>query len=61
MIDDAFYEDVFEKGIPFKVRRTNMLRNMTMSHPDAEDTEEVKESMLNINRTMDIPDEMLQR
>ena len=61
MIDDAFYEEVFEKGIPFKVRRTNVLRNMTMSHPDAEDTEEVKESMLNINRTMDIPDEMLQR
>ena len=59
MIDDAFYEEVFEKGIPFQIRRTNVLKNMTMSHPEAEDTEEVKETQLHINRTMDIPDEML--
>ena len=52
MIEDAFYQEVHEQGIPFQVRRTNLLRDMTLEK-DGEP--------LHANRTLDVADEILAR
>jgi hypothetical protein len=51
-ISDAFYSQEFELGIPFYARRTNLLRDMKVSK-DKEPT------VININKTINIPDEMM--
>jgi hypothetical protein len=49
---------VIEGGIPFKLRRLNLLEDVPMVNNDNEET---KASDFNMNRTKDIPDEMLMR
>ena len=55
IIGDAFYTQEFEEGIPFYARRTNVLRDMKVQKKDGEAT------VINVNKTINIPDEMLQR
>ena len=52
LIEDSFYTQDFEDGIPFYSRRTNLLRDMKVTKEDA---------IINVNKTVNIPDEMLQR
>ena len=44
LIDDAFYAEEWDGGLPFYVRRTNLLRDFSGS------------SDLNHNRTKNVPD-----
>lgn len=53
LIGDAFYELKFEKGIPFYIRQTNLLRDQSMLRKDAHG----KEVPVNINRFLNIADE----
>lgn len=46
MIDDTFYLEEWERGIPFYVRRTDVLRDFSESNTRG----------LNQNRTLNIPD-----
>ena len=55
LINDAYYEQVYEGGIPFYLRRTNVLRDMSIPKKGKEDEK------FTINKTMNIPDEMLLR
>ena len=50
LIEDTFYTQDYEDGIPFYSRRTNLLRDMKVSKEDA---------IINVNKTLNIPDEML--
>lgn len=50
LVTDSFYELTYESGIPFQVRKTNTLKDMTFSkkikveaEPKEEGKEEVKE------------------
>lgn len=60
LIDDAFYEEYVEKGILFKVRRTNVLRDMPVVKKIEQDDDD-KKVKLNINKTLNVPDEELKR
>ena len=53
LIEDAFYERVHENGIPFYVRKTDVLRDMKILKSD--------DVAVNVNKTMQIVDEMLLR
>mmetsp|Transcript_15670 Transcript_15670/g.24025 ORF Transcript_15670/g.24025 Transcript_15670/m.24025 type:complete len:141 (-) Transcript_15670:1199-1621(-) len=57
LLDDCFYEEIFEKGIPFKLRRSNFLRDLSVDKEN--DDGEVKK--IHINKTMNVIDELLQR
>ncbi len=57
LLDDCFYEEVYEKGIPFKLRRSNFLRDMTVQ----KETEDGEPKTIHINKTMNVVDEILQR
>lgn len=46
LIDDAFYAEEYDGGVPFYVRRTNLLRDFS----------DQSERKLNQNRTKNIPD-----
>ena len=60
LIDDCYYEEYIEKGVPFQVRKSNFLRDMPVSKKVEKDEEEkTGEIVLNINRTLTIPDEEL--
>jgi predicted nuclease of restriction endonuclease-like RecB superfamily len=52
LIEDTFYSQDVEEGIPFYSRRTNLLRDMKVMKDD---------TVINVNKTINIPDEMLQR
>ena len=52
LIEDTFYSQDVEEGIPFYSRRTNLLRDMKVMKDD---------TVINVNKTVNIPDEMLQR
>jgi len=52
---DDFYELKFEKGIPFYVRKTNLLRDEGMVKKDAQG----EIVSLNLNRTLNVVDEQL--
>jgi predicted nuclease of restriction endonuclease-like RecB superfamily len=54
LIGDSFYSQEFEEGIPFYARRTNVLRDMKVK-------KEKEATVININKTINIPDEMMQR
>ena len=56
LLGDSFYQQVFEKGIPFYLRKTNFLRDMKTFKPEGDD-EEVRE--LKLNKTMNSIDELL--
>ena len=60
LIDDAFYEEIHEDGIPFRVRKTNLLRDVKVEKKLA-DSKAEKGEHLQINKTLDIPDDVLQR
>ena len=61
-IDDCFYEEHVEKGMPFQVRRSNFLRDVPMKKKaEKEEEEKEGEMTLNINRTMTVPDEDLRQ
>lgn len=54
LLTDAFYHQTHEAGIPFYLRKTNVLRDM----PCETKNQESKESeVLNTNKTINIPDE----
>ena len=53
IIGDAFYEQVFEQGIPFYERRTNLLRDMKVTKGKEADA-----AVININKTINIPDDV---
>lgn len=55
-ITDAFYDQFTEKGIPFYLRKMNLLRDMP-SYKKNQD-ESIK---INSNKTLNIPDELLER
>jgi hypothetical protein len=62
LIEDCFYEEYIEKGVPFQVRRSNFFRDMPIAKKVEKDEEEkTGEATLNINRTMTIPDEELRK
>jgi hypothetical protein len=50
LIEDTFYTQDCEDGIPFYSRRTNLLRDMKVLK---------EETKINVNKTLNIPDEML--
>jgi len=53
LIEDSFYERVYENGIPFYLRKTDMLRDMKIMKSD--------DVPVNVNKTMQVIDEMLLR
>ena len=54
LIGDCFYEQVYEQGIPFYVRTTNLLREEKAFKKNKEgDTNE----LMHVNRTINVPDE----
>lgn len=53
LIEDSFYERVHESGIPFYLRKTDMLRDMKIMKSD--------DVPVNVNKTMHVIDEMLLR
>ena len=55
LISDSFYDLKFEKGIPFYIRKTNILRDTPIFKKNLED-EEFQVS-LKINRTFNVPDD----
>mmetsp|Transcript_1986 Transcript_1986/g.3492 ORF Transcript_1986/g.3492 Transcript_1986/m.3492 type:complete len:288 (+) Transcript_1986:10-873(+) len=61
LIVDSFYEEVFEKGVPFQVRRTDLLRDMRVKRKVEKEDGEEQEVLLNINKTMNSPDDQLER
>ena len=62
MIDDCFYEESVEKGVPFQVRRSNFLRDMPVKKkPEKDEEEKEEEIVLNLNKTLTIPDDELKR
>jgi hypothetical protein len=56
LIGDSFYTQECEDGIPFYARRTNLLRDMKVTKGKDEEA-----TVINVNKTVNIPDEMLQR
>lgn len=56
-MNDSFYELHYEKGIPFYVRNTNLLRDMPAYKKKVDD--ESEQQTLKINKMLDIPDEEL--
>lgn len=52
LIEDSFYTQETQDGIPFYTRRTNLLRDMKVTK---------EETVLNVNKTINVPDEMQQR
>lgn len=61
LIDDCYYEEHIEKGVPFQVRRSNFLRDMPVSKKPEKHEEEKEEYNLNLNKTLNVPDEVLKR
>ena len=62
LIEDCFYEEHIEKGVPFQVRRSNFFRDMPIAKKVEKDEEEKEgESTLNINRIMTVADEELRK
>ena len=63
LIDDCYYQEYIEKGVPFQVRRSNFLRNMPFEKKVEKEEEEKsgEDGMLKINRTMTIPDDDLKK
>ena len=64
LIDDCYYQEYIEKGVPFQVRRSNFLRDMPFEKkPEKDEEEKVGENdgNLKINRTMTIPDDELKK
>jgi hypothetical protein len=57
LVADSFYNEVWEQGIPFQVRLTNVLRDMP-AYKKSKDKDAVQ---LNMNKTLTITDERLQR
>lgn len=55
LIDDAFYEPTHDMGIPFYIRKTDMLRDQPIARKFKDDEEE---QILMANRTVNIPDEL---
>ena len=53
LIEDAHYHRVHENGIPFYLRKTDVLRDMKIMKSD--------EQPVNVNKTMQIVDEILLR
>lgn len=53
LINDAFYELVHEQGVPFQIKRTNLLRD----DPTYKKTDGEQVSPLKINRMINVPDE----
>ena len=61
LMDDAFYQEIYEDGIPFRVRRTNILRDMKIPKKIKKGAEEAEDPYLHINKTLTVPDDVLQR
>jgi hypothetical protein len=55
MVADSFYEEIYENGVAFHVRRTNILRDM----PAFKKQKESDDIKLNMNKTLTVADERL--
>ena len=56
LVGDSFFDETLEAGIPFQVRRTNVLRDIP-AFKKVKDSDEVLG--LHMNKTMSVPDERL--